>query len=295
MRTTNDTLLPCSPVQILTEKQFCEKYPLASRRIFLNEGLVHARFCKAEQLSNGVAGTFAIPDKKKLVNGKFTFGYYLTSKLLIFIDDSGNVQDFIKEMRDLPLTDASSPCLFLFDFLEFLLKDDMIYLLDYEEKLTDLEEQLLNKNLSDFNRTILFVRKELSALSAYYEQLSDLGETFQKLAAEKEQQRERLLFGLFSDKADRLHSTVQMLKEYSIQLKEMHQTQIDLRQNEIMKVLTIVTTVFMPLTLVTGWYGMNFHNMPELSYRYGYLIVCIICLIILLAELWIFVVKKWFK
>ena len=59
-------------------------------------------------------------------------------------------------------------------------------------------------------------------------------------------ERDSLLFGLFSDKAGRLYSTVQMMKEYSMQLREMHQTQVDIRQNEIMKFLTIVTTVFMP-------------------------------------------------
>ena len=55
-----------------------------------------------------------------------------------------------------------------------------------------------------------------------------------------------------------MYDMVQTLKEYSMQLREMHQTQIDIRQNEIMKVLTIVTTLFMPLTLIAGWYGMNF-------------------------------------
>ena len=60
-----------------------------------------------------------------------------------------------------------------------------------------------------------------------------------------EKERDRLLFGLYADKAGRLYSTVQMLKEYSMQLREMHQAQVDMRQNEIMKFLTIVTTIFM--------------------------------------------------
>ena len=50
-----------------------------------------------------------------------------------------------------------------------------------------------------------------------------------------------------------------------MQLREMHQTQVDIRQNEIMKFLTIVTTIFMPLTLIAGWYGMNFTYMPEIG------------------------------
>lgn len=85
-----------------------------------------------------------------------------------------------------------------------------------------------------------------------------------------------------------------MMKEYSMQLREMHQTQVDIRQNEIMKFLTIVTTVFMPLSLIAGWYGMNFINMPELGFPYGYAVICILCLLIVAVEIWFFKRKKWF-
>ena len=88
---------------------------------------------------------------------------------------------------------------------------------------------------------------------------------------------------------------VQMLKEYSNQLRELHQTRIDSRQNEIMQFLTIVTTIFMPLTLVEGWYGMNFVNMPELSAPHGYAIICLLCLVCLLLEFWVIRKNKWFR
>mgnify|MGYP002224591257 CR=1 FL=1 len=80
---------------------------------------------------------------------------------------------------------------------------------------------------------ILLSRKELSVLSAYYEQLSDMGETLQQNAARHQTEQEALLFGLFCEKAGRLYDMVQTLKEYSMQLREMHQTQIDIRQNEL--------------------------------------------------------------
>ena len=118
------------------------------------------------------------------------------------------------------------------------------FLQDYEENLSHLEEELLEGNMEDFDRKILLSRKELSVLSAYYEQLSDMGETLQQNAARHQTEQEALLFGLFCEKAGRLYDMVQTLKEYSMQLREMHQTQIDIRQNEIMKVLTIVTTLF---------------------------------------------------
>ena len=60
---------------------------------------------------------------------------------------------------------------------------------EYEERLTRLEEELLNGKAEGFDRKILSFRKELSALSAYYEQLSDMGETLQQNAAEQGDER----------------------------------------------------------------------------------------------------------
>ena len=60
------------------------------------------------------------------------------------------------------------------------------------------------------------------------------------------------------------------------------------------KILTIVTTVFLPLSLIAGWYGMNFVNMPELQSANGYRIVCIASALCVVLELLIFKWKKWF-
>ena len=94
-------------------------------------------------------------------------------------------------------------------------------------------------------------------------------------------------------RAQRLLSATELEKEYALQLREMHQTQLDMRQNQIMKILTIVTTVFLPLSLIAGWYGMNFVNMPELTAQHGYLAVCIISVVCIIVELVIFKWKKW--
>ena len=92
----------------------------------------------------------------------------------------------------------------------------------------------------------------------------------------------------------RLSNVTDRLAEYSMQLREMHQTQVEMRQNQIMQFLTIVTTIFMPLTLITGWYGMNFKAMPELDTSYGYFIVIGVCILIIILEVIYFKKKKWF-
>ena len=91
-----------------------------------------------------------------------------------------------------------------------------------------------------------------------------------------------------------MQNHVQLLRENMLQLRELYQSRQDARQNKIMGILTIVTTFFLPLTLITGWYGMNFAYMPELKWRYGYLSVIIVSLIIAIGEIIYFKKKKFF-
>lgn len=275
-------------VEVLTTETFREREPELFRQIYAGVQDQKPRFCKAVCGKNGMMGTFTIPDKKNPSSRKNFFSYYQTVSKIMFIDDTGYVDQVLRELVNYETTDYM-----LFDLMEYILKEDLIYLQSYEERLTKFEEALLQRNVKDFEWKILSVRKDLSSLSSYYEQLEDVGKVLQQDAVERESEREASLFGLYCDRAARLFSMVQQLKEYSVQLREMHQTQIDIRQNEIMKVLTIVTTIFMPLTLITGWYGMNFSNMPELKSPWGYGIVILVCGVVILGEIWYFKKKKW--
>lgn len=60
------------------------------------------------------------------------------------------------------------------------------------------------------------------------------------------------------------------------------------------KVFTMVTSIFLPLTLIAGWYGMNL-NMPEFGWKYGYLFVAGLCVLVVIVWLIVFKKKKWFK
>ena len=100
-------------------------------------------------------------------------------------------------------------------------------------------------------------------------------------------------YRFFADRMLRLLAEAEDLREYSSQIYDMYQSRINIKQNKVMQFLTVITTIFMPLTLITGWYGMNFRNMPELAWKYGYVAVIIISALLLLAELCIFKRKKW--
>jgi magnesium transporter len=65
------------------------------------------------------------------------------------------------------------------------------------------------------------------------------------------------------------------------------------RMNEVMKVLTIIATIFIPLTFITGIYGMNFTNMRELEWRYGYFIILIVMAVIGISLVVYFRRRRW--
>ena len=87
--------------------------------------------------------------------------------------------------------------------------------------------------------------------------------------------------------------SIQNLREAVTQLREAYQSQLAIQQNDLMKLFTLVTVVFLPLTLLAGWYGMNFVGMPELRWRYGYPAVAIVGLAIAVGLVWYFRRKKW--
>ena len=86
---------------------------------------------------------------------------------------------------------------------------------------------------------------------------------------------------------------VDIYREMIWSLMDMYMTTISNKMNEVMKVLTIIATIFIPLTFIAGIYGMNFEYIPELQYRYGYFVLWGVMIVLFLAMLMYFRKKKW--
>ncbi len=82
-------------------------------------------------------------------------------------------------------------------------------------------------------------------------------------------------------------------RDLAASMMDIYLSSLGMRTNEIMRVLTVVSTVFIPLTFIVGVYGMNFENMPELHHPYGYFICLGFMLALALAMLYLFRRKKW--
>lgn len=182
----------------------------------------------------------------------------------------------------------------LSSFFVGLLQNDMNYLDSLEIEITNAEDEALKGPGKEYLDKIVGYRKESLRLKRYYEQLDSI---FDNLVLNENdlvsQDGERHLLVLHN-RVERFYRSALNIRDYTTQMREAYQAQIDIEQNNLMKIFTLVTAVFLPLTLLVGWYGMNFEDMPELSWRYGYPAVILVSVAICVALVLYFKRKKWF-
>lgn len=94
---------------------------------------------------------------------------------------------------------------------------------------------------------------------------------------------------------NKLSQIIDTNRELTADLRDSYVSINSYRMNNIMKTLTVITTIFMPLTFIAGIYGMNFVHMPELQQKYGYFIVLFMMVIIAIGMFQWFRIKKWFN
>ena len=158
----------------------------------------------------------------------------------------------------------------IYSFFELQTKKDDIIFDSIEKEIMDLEQALIATGKRDCVSEIISLRKRLMVLKKYYEQFLNVLD----ILVENEN-------GIFDG------------KEYVTQVRESYEAEVDISLNTTMKIFTVVTTIFLPLTLIVGWYGMNL-KMPEYGWKYGYLFVGLLSLTCIAGIIIFFKRKKWF-
>ncbi len=248
-------------------------------------------YCKLESYRDFLYGTMYIPGKEE--RDMTAFALYLAGNRLILLGEDNGLEEYIKEFHVGIHHEEYSIQRFLYDFLQSFLTDDILYLEKLEEEIAQIEEKVLGGQDERFNYQMLKVKKAISGYYHYYVQLSQFGEELQENAGGFWGGEELHSFAIYTDRVIRLADETKMLREYAMQVQEVYQSEISIRQNSVMKMLTVVTTIFLPLSLIAAWYGMNFSYMPELHYRYAYPIVIGCSVFIVMVSLFLFKKKKY--
>lgn len=250
-----------------------------------------ARVCKAEVRRDCLCGTVVTPRCTK-GGERIAFGYLLTKRRLVLCDDSGAVRALAKRLAKEKRWRENGPGRVFYELLELLVAGDLRHLEELEDQLTQMEDRALSGELEGFNAQLRQLRKEATDWFRYYTQMGDVTCELEENDAGFFVENELRLFHLLEKRLGRLRDEAQLLREYCFQVRELFQAEIDIRQNRIMKILTIVTTICLPLSLLAGWYGMNFTGMPELTWKYGYPAVIAVGVLVVAVCLWIMKKKK---
>lgn len=234
-----------------------------------------------------VSGSLALAQREKGEAGpSISFG--LWPKGLLLLDASGLVSQILSDMTDHAIwKHPASPAQVFCRLLEGLADGDGALLREAESSLEALEEDVLGEHLEGMGERMMPLRKQIGRLLLQYGRLSDLGERLAQAGDAYFTKAEALAFQGFGNRAARLEDQAEHLREYAAQIWETYQAAIDIRQNRVMQLLTVVTTIFMPLTLITGWYGMNFPDMLAIHWKYGYGAICLLCAAMALLLLWV--------
>ena len=242
---------------------------------------------------DSLTGTFYIPSRDNITEVFHKFAFALDEKGIVFIDDEGFASKIIERIAK--SKKYINPCLekFIYDFLESIIHRDYKVLEQFEIKLDSMEDEILKGDAEESIIELSDIRSEIRELRIHYAQLLDLSQELEENENEFFKEDNERYFHLVSQRVRTLYDMTTSLADYTGQIRDLSQAQIDLKQNKIMTILTVITSIFMPLTLIAGWYGMNFVYMPEFQSPVAYPVVIAVSVMIVIISLIFFKRKKW--
>jgi magnesium transporter len=172
--------------------------------------------------------------------------------------------------------------------------DNYFFVLEnLEERIDDLEDDLVSKPNPDTLQNIHFLKRQLILLRKSLWPLREAIGALERSVSPLINKSTGIYFKDIYDHIIAIIDTVETFRDMLSGMLDIYLSTISNRLNEVMKVLTIIATIFMPLTFIAGVYGMNFKYIPELEWRWGYFGVWGIMLVIAMLMLRYFKKKKW--
>lgn len=185
------------------------------------------------------------------------------------------------------------------DYLVYMLIDIVVdnyyeILEDISEKIEELEERIFEQTEEKQLSEVQTIKKTITNLRKTINPLKEMVSGLIKSPSTLIHDHTKDYFRDVQDHLIQLVDNLETYREWNAELKDIYLSSLSNKMNQIMKVLTIISTIFIPLTFIAGIYGMNFQYMPELSYPYAYPLVWGFMLIIFLVMIYYFRRKKWF-
>ncbi|MGN1417067.1 MAG: CorA family divalent cation transporter [Oscillospiraceae bacterium] len=238
-------------------------------------------FSKIETQSDFLLGTLCIPKLLDVAGSRYKIMLFISRRSVVIVDDFNFSRNIFRRIQGGAANQRMTVQRVVCSYFSQLMQRDTELLIQHEQKIMELEEKVSEGRTEGFSERIDPIRRELLVLRSYYDELRDMGKELEQDENDLFDRKQRKYFGTIFDRADRLMGRTAYLLEYAQQVRDAYQSQIDAKQNSNMAFLTAISTIFFPLTLITGWYGMNFENMPELESGYPWIILLSIAVVII--------------
>ena len=223
---------------------------------------------------------------------------FVKKNLFIVVDvedhDGSTKNKFLAALRRYPSRTCTLEKL-VFAFIDALIANETPQLEATGMRMADLEADIFEgKADKDLNLVLLHLKKHLLKMHNYYEQLLDITGAIDENENEIFESDSLMYIINLSQKITRLREDCDSLSNMLTHMQEAYFAQLDLQLNKTMKIFTVITSIFFPLTVIVGWYGMNFTTMPELTWKYGYVFVIALSVFTVILLTLLGKRKKWF-
>jgi magnesium transporter len=183
----------------------------------------------------------------------------------------------------------------LYAVLDTVVDHDFPILETYGERLEQLEDAVLTEAAPHLLREIHAVKRDLTVMRRVLwpmrEAIGELTKPDKMVISESA----RTYLRDVHDHCVQVMDILETFRELASNLTDLHLSMTSNKMNEVMKVLTIISTIFIPITFLAGVYGMNFDELPELHWKHGYTSFWLICGALTTSLLWFFHRRGWLR
>ena len=181
----------------------------------------------------------------------------------------------------------------LYSLIDAIVDNYYIVLEHFNDEISEMEDELVTSPDPNFLHSIHWMKKTIISFSKSIWPLRTVISGLQRTDTELLNDSTAIYFRDVYDHAIQVIDTIETYRELLSAMLDVYLSSISFKMNGIMKVLTIISTIFIPLTFIAGVYGMNFKHMPELEWKTGYYIVLGIMAAVAGGLLIFFRKKRW--
>ncbi len=163
------------------------------------------------------------------------------------------------------------------------------------ERIERLEEQLIDRPDADLLSDIHGLKREVIYLRKQVWPMRDMMVRLTRGEFDIFQEQNRMFWNDVHDHVVQLSDAIESYHDIVSSMLDLYLSTVSNRMNQVMKVLTVMASIFIPITFIAGVYGMNFKNMPELDWPWGYALVWIVMIALAAVMLIIFKKKRWLE